>query len=259
MMENLLWRLGFLLLAAVFVWILHRYVGEYPPALHRETPSKNIPLALLLWGVALIFPVLMMFWITPWLDQAIPERIFNQLVQVPIRSIPFLILPIVLVTWPRGWSAKDVGLSKVIHSREAAIFAVMFGLGSGGIAYLTGRSNISIQALSLSELLILFYNNAFLEEFYHRGVIQTLLEQSWGQRTAVLGGGILFGLIHVALDVSALGEIGGILAVLSALMVQTLAGWLFSILYLKTRNLWPGIVCHYLANWLPSILLAVFG
>ena len=72
----------------------------------------------------------------------------------------------------------------------------------------------------------------------------------------------MFGLTHVALDVSvsALGETGGILAVLSALMVQTLAGWLFGILYyLKTRNLWPGIVCYYLANWLSSLLLAVFG
>jgi len=38
-------------------------------------------------------------------------------------------------------------------------------------------------------------------------------------------GGILFGLTHVALDLSALEETGGIQAVLSTLMVQTLTGW----------------------------------
>jgi hypothetical protein len=28
---------------------------------------------------------------------------------------------------------------------------------------------------------------------------------------------------------------------------------------MRTRNLWPGILCHYLANWLPLILVVQFG
>ncbi len=67
------------------------------------------------------------------------------------------------------------------------------------------------------------------------------------------------GLTHVVFDVSALVETGGIVAVLSALLLQTMAGWLFGITYMKTRSLWPGITCHYLANWLPSILVAIAG
>ena len=113
--------------------------------------------------------------------------------------------------------------------------------------------------LSLGELLILFYNNAFLEEFYHRGIIQSLLERSIGQGKAILWGGILFGLTHLAFDVSMLMQKNGILVVFLALLMQTLAGWLFGIIYMKTRSLWPGMVCHYLANWLPSILVFFRG
>jgi membrane protease YdiL (CAAX protease family) len=135
----------------------------------------------------------------------------------------------------------------------------VFGLVSGCVAYFTGQSNISIQVLPLGALLVLFYNNAFLEEFYHRGVIQTLLERALGQPKAIFWGGILFGLTHIALDMSALLQTGGVIAVFLALMLQTMAGWMFGIIYMKTRSLWPGILCHYLANWLPSILVALVG
>jgi membrane protease YdiL (CAAX protease family) len=57
--------------------------------------------------------------------------------------------------------------------------------------------------------------------------------------------------------VSALLETGGIGVVFAALLLQTMAGWMFGIIDMKTRSLWPGILCHYLANWLPSILVAL--
>mgnify|MGYP001040952237 CR=1 FL=1 len=46
------------------------------------------------------------------------------------------------------------------------------------MAYFTGQVNISIQVLPLGALLILFYNNAFLEEFYQRfeGLCNVLLD-----------------------------------------------------------------------------------
>jgi len=75
---------------------------------------------------------------------------------------------------------------------------------------------------------------------------------------AILVGGILFGLTHVVFDISVLLE-SGIIYVFVAVLLQTLAGWLFGIIYMKTRTLWPGIVCHYLANWLPSILITALG
>jgi membrane protease YdiL (CAAX protease family) len=259
-MADLLWRFGFILAVGSLIWLLHRHVGVYPAAIpYTENPARDIRITLLLWGIAMIFPILMMFWISPLLDRTVPDRTLNQLIQVPIRSMPYLLLPLFLIIKKQRWSLTDLGLSRRNKSWSVTIFAILVGLGSGAIAYFTGRANISIQVLGWGELLLLVYNNSFLEEFYHRGLIQSLLERVGGQRMAIVWGGILFGLTHVVFDVSALKETGGVLAVLSAILLQTMAGWLFGIIYMKTRNLWPGIACHYLANWLPSILVGLAG
>ncbi len=130
-MVDLLWRFGFIVVVGSLVWILHRYIGIYPIGLPRsEQPSKDVRAALWLWGVAVVFPILMMVWVTPLLDQAVTNRSLNQLVQVPLRSIPYLLLPLFIVTRPRGWSASDLGLSLKTKSWEATVFAIAVGLGS---------------------------------------------------------------------------------------------------------------------------------
>jgi membrane protease YdiL (CAAX protease family) len=80
------------------------------------------------------------------------------------------------------------------------------------------------------------------------------LERALGQGRAVVWGGILFGLTHVAFDISRLMASEGGLAVCLAVLLQTMAGWFFGIIYVKTRSLWPGIACHYSVNWLSAIL-----
>jgi membrane protease YdiL (CAAX protease family) len=259
-MSDLLWRFGMLVIMGLFLWILHCYIGAYLAALPcSRRPSVNIRAALTLAGIAVGLSALKVLWISPWLERAVSDPSLRELVQVPLWSIPYLLLPVFLVARKMGWGAAELGLASRNQSPDATIFAVVFGLASGCVAYFTGQSNISIQVLPLGALLVLFYNNAFLEEFYHRGVIQSLLERALGQPKAILWGGILFGLTHVALDVFALLETQGLIAVTSALLLQTMAGWMFGIIFMKTRSLWPGIACHYLANWLPSILIVFLG
>jgi membrane protease YdiL (CAAX protease family) len=259
-MSDLLWRFGMLVVVGLFLWILHRYIGIYPAALPRsDPPAMPTRAALSLAGISLSISVLKVLWISPWIERAIRDLSLRELAQAPLWSIPYLLLPVFLVARKMGWGAVDLGLTSRNQSPDATIFAVVFGLVSGCAAYFTGQSNISIQVLPLGALLVLFYNNAFLEEFYHRGVIQSLLERALGQPKAIFWGGILFGLTHIALDMSALLQTGGVIAVFSALMLQTMAGWMFGIIYMKTRSLWPGIACHYLANWLPSILIVFLG
>lgn len=108
-------------------------------------------------------------------------------------------------------------------------------------------------------LVPLVFTNSFSEEFYHRGVIQSLLERALGQKGAIWLGGLLFGLTHIVFDITRLMATQGMLSVLSALVLQTMAGWLFGIIYMKTRTLWPGMVFHYLVNWLRSILVGLAG
>lgn len=256
----MLWRCGFIVVVGAFLWILHRFIGSYPAVLPKsEQRSKNIMAALLLGGMAILFPLLMMDWGSPWLDRMFLDWVPNLVAQAIFGTMIYLLLPVLLVTRFFRWAAPDFGLSIKNRSSDVTIFAVAFGVGSGCIAYFTGQSNISIQTLPLEELLLLIYSNAFLEEFFHRGTIQSLLERAVGQANAIVWGGVLFGLTHVGLDVAALGVTGSTVVVISALMLQTIAGWMFGIIYMKTRSLWPGTACHYLANWLPSILVLAVG
>ena len=106
---------------------------------------------------------------------------------------------------------------------------------------------------------MLLYNNAFVEEFFHRGIILAKFERAIGQGRAVFWGGILFGLTHAIFDLTVLIKSEGLIAVFLAMLMQTIAGWILGIIYIKNRSLWPGMACHYLGNWLPSILIRIFG
>jgi membrane protease YdiL (CAAX protease family) len=257
---EILWRLAYCAALSVLVWLLHSRVGSYPAALARsDQPRRDFYMALSLWGVGVIVPIGMIFLVEPLFERLSFSQATASLATAVIRTAPYLLLPLFLVIRPHRWRRSDVGFTWKTHSPDVAIFAVAVGLASGALAYLTGLANIGIQALGWLELGLLVYSNAFLEEFYFRGVIQSLLERAAGQPRAIWGGGILFGLTHVVFDIQALLASGGALAVLFAVLLQTLAGWLFGIIFMKTRSLWPGMACHYLGNWLPSILAGLSG
>lgn len=196
--------------------------------------------------------------ISPRLSQVVPDRTLRELVHVPLLSVPYIALPLFVVLKLNRWTTKDLGLAWKSQSRSVTAFAVVFGLVSGVVAFVTDQAVIGIEPLPVGVLLLLLYNNDFIKEFYHRGVIQSKLERAVGQSKAVLWGGILFGLTHVVFDISMLMETGA-LFVFFAVLLQTMAGWLWGVVYMKTRSLWPGMACHYLGNWLPSILAGLLG
>lgn len=257
---DLFWRALFAVAVGGLIWLAHSGIGSYPEPLPRSArPRREMGQALLLWVVALLTPILMPAVVFPWLSRAVPNRTAELLLEAALLSLPLLALPAFLTLKADGWPARDLGLTWRTRSSSVALYAVCVGLGSGGIAYATGQSNISIEVLPAAELILLVYSNAFLEELAYRGAIQSLLERAAGQKAAIWLGGILFGLAHVAFDLRMLLESGGAAIVFFAVLLQTMAGWLFGIIYMKTRTLWPGIACHYLANWLPSILVAILG
>jgi hypothetical protein len=109
-------------------------------------------------------------------------------------------------------------------------------------------------------LLIALYQNIFLEEFFFRGVIQSKFERAWGQNKAWILGGVIFGLIHIINDYFLpliLGEVFGTVIIVGslALVMQILNGWFLGILYMKTRNLIPCIIVHFISNYLTAILV----
>jgi len=251
-----LWsKVAFSLGTGAILWVLHRWIGKYPPPLPESRDrGRELREVLLLWLVAVAVPVLRIYVIAPWLERALSDRTLRELVNVPLLSLPYLALPLYVCVRQHRWTAKDLGLVWRVRSRSVAVFAVAFGVLSGSVPILTGQAVMGFDPLPAGEFLLLVYTNSFLEEFYHRGVIQSKLERALGQGRAVLWGGVLFGLTHVAFDVSRLMATQGLVAVLLTVLLQSMAGWFFGIVYMKTRSLWPGIACHYSVNWLSAIL-----
>jgi len=257
---ELFWRVTYCVAIGLIVYLLHRVVGRYPqPLPTAENPKREIVHALLLWSVAVTFPILMIYVISPWLDQVVADATLRELFRTPILSLPYVVLPLFIVSRLNKWTAQDIGLTWKTRSISVAAFAVIFGLVTGSVAFIANQAVVGMEPLPAGVLLLLLYNNSFVEEFYHRGVIQSKLERAMGQRKAILLGGTLFGVTHVVFDIYTLMGSGGALVVLLTVLTQTMAGWLLGIIYMKTRSLWPGILCHYLGNWLPSILTGLLG
>lgn len=203
--------------------------------------------------------IMMVLVLPVWLDPDQDNRTVFELIRLPFLTVIYLVIPLVIMFRVNHWEIRDLGFRWNVESLDVAIFALVFGIISGSTAYFTRQANIGIDILPWGALILLLFNNAFLEEFYYRGVIQNLLERATGQAIAIIVGGILFGLTHVLFDVSVLFQTQGLLAVVLSVALQIMAGWVFGIIYMKTRSLWPGITCHYMANWLPSILTSIFG
>jgi membrane protease YdiL (CAAX protease family) len=255
-MMDLLWSVIYTITIGLLVWLLHSKIGEYPAPLPRsKKPIREIFQVSFLWGLAFMTSTLMAVWITPTLDNLKFDRTLRELLIAPLFAVIYIAIPLFVVIHFNGWTVKDLGITLKSQSRSVAIFAVTLGFVTGSIAFINNQAVIGIDLLPWGSLVLLIFTNSFTEEFYHRGIIQSLLERAAGQRNALLWGGILFGLTHVVFDITRLMETKGVIAILFALLLQTMAGWLFGIMYMKTRTLWPGIVFQYLLNWLPSILM----
>jgi membrane protease YdiL (CAAX protease family) len=257
---ELFWRVTYCVGLGLVVYLLHRAVGSYPEQLpSADNPRRETLQALLLWGIAVVFPISMTYIVSPWLSEVVADATLRELCRTLLLSLPYVALPLFIVLRINRWTAKDIGFTWRVQSGSVATFAVIFGLVTGGIAFITSQAVVSMEPLPVGVLLLLLYSNSFIEEFYHRGVVQSKLERAVGQKKAILLGGVLFGLTHVVFDVSSLLESEGALVVFLTVLTQTIAGWLLGIIYMKTRSLWPGILCHYLGNWLPSILTGLLG
>lgn len=256
---DILWRLALCAGLGGLAWWLHEAGGANPEPLPKsKCPRREVIEALLLWAIVALTSTWMTIYFIPWLAESTKDEVLQELIRLPVIAIVYIAIPLVIVRLRDRWTSSELGLTLKVHSPTVAWYAIGIGLFIGGIAYATGKGNLSIEPIRWEVLLLLVFTNSFVEEFFHRGVILGKLERLAGQRQAILWGGILFGLTHVAYDLSVLLTSQGVIAVVFALLAQMLAGWILGIIYIKTRSLWPGIVCHYLGNWLPSILIGIF-
>lgn len=254
------WEFLYLAIFAGLVWLLDRDIDPYPPPLTPSPrPRHEITVVIVLWGMAMGVNALRMLAINPYLTATAVHPTVREMIYLPLVTLFFLVIPLYISLKMDRYSLPDLGLRWQSRSTKMVIFALVFGAISGTVAFWTGQTVVGVLAPSAGALLLLIYNNAFVEEFFYRCVIQNRLERVTNQRLAILIAALLFAATHILLDIQMRGVAGegGWSGVLYTLMMQTLGGCLLGLIFIKTRTLWPGVVCHYLINWLPSILSLV--
>ncbi len=162
-----------------------------------------------------------------------------------------------------GLDREDIGAKKVSKNALfwcAAIFGSVFMLS--GIAYLAvpdifmdERYNQSLASTILSMFVMLPLTTVLLEEFAFRGLLLGYLLKSDSRARALLVSSTLFGLWHITssfyIDIDSFLFIQNppqVIVSLVIVLVTGAAGWVFSILRLKTHSILVPIVAHWSFN-----------
>lgn len=234
----------------VIFFVLHRWIGKYPTPLPlSKDRRRGILETIALWVFSVVVTTMFLLSRTPE-EMAAPSNELWGLMSL-VASVPYIVVPLLFVLLVNKWTAKDLGFS-MPSARSVTIFAIAVFAFIGIIPIFLG-----IEALPVSHLLFSLYVTAFLEEFFFRVIIQGKLERALGQNKAWFYSGILFGLAHVVTNSFVRGlDIGpGIFM----LVGQIITGWIFGIIYMKTRSLLPSFVAHYVTDFrLGSIIARLF-
>lgn len=235
------------------IFLLLRFVvGKYPAQLpESKDRRREILESIGLWAAVSIALTLAVF--------IIPENeLNNPTPQVVLKTnlllSPFWVLiPLFVVVKINKWGMEDLGFTKP-RSRSVTIFAIAIMVLLGLLQFIDPGFRPMPSWLVMMSL----YQPAFTEEFLFRGVIQGKLERALGQNKAWFYSGIMFGLMHASVNFFGQqwylhGE--SILNAVVLLLVQTIAGWSFGIMYMKSRSLLPSAIAHFLTDGrLASIL-----
>jgi len=241
------------LLPLAIVLVMHLWVGNYPkPFPKSPNKRREIIEVIAFYLFAMTVSSIYIFLLTA--DQLSDPTAAVQLGHIGFAVIPFLVVPLAYVVLRQKWSRVELGLVRP-RSKPMVIFTLaLFGLA--GVLPLIGGAP---EPLSWTFIAIAVYQPAFIEEFFFRVIIQGKLERALGQNKAWFYSGILFGLMHVPVDFFGpqFYAHGSDYVNSSVLLVtQIIFGWIFGIIYSKTRSILPSMAAHFMADLrLESIIM----
>ena len=129
----------------------------------------------------------------------------------------------------------DYGFRRPENLRAIAWALPVFALPV--VVWLTTPPTLSTSAMPAFALLTVAVG--FNEEIWFRGLVPAALRRL-GQRTAILGAAVLFGVLHLANAAAIQDPLYLALQVVLAFLV----GWVFGEIVALTGSLWPGIAWH---------------
>ena len=117
-----------------------------------------------------------------------------------------------------------------------------------------------MSALAYQTLLRIPLGTALFEELAFRGVLHGVWSRAAGERRAIIGGSVAFGLWHVTQTVELLGGSGLFptsvllgLGVLGGVMAASVGGLFFSFVRLRTGSVYAPFLTHWLINAVGAI------
>ena len=234
-------------------WVLlsHGKIGEYPePQRYPNNPRRE-------WFEVLIIFILNLGSIS----YLIYSRYLNDYYYPSIRLLGFPItlhlflvftLPVIIELLLHRRSLSDLGFRLPLDWKPASAL-ILFALVMGWIA----SHYDDPDPLGAKTLLWYLVTPSLSEEWLYRSVLQTKLERLISIEQSWIISGIFFGLSHIPTDffgplwVASDMERG---TAFLRLFSQITYGWLFGVLYSKSKSIFPGVFAHYLSDFLPYFL-----
>lgn len=256
---------AFGMLLPLFAWGLTRGARPAPPAVRRpgfETALILLYLLLFAFGV-------LGFGFT-WLRDAFPEARGHTVAVSVVKLLTMVALPALLLRFT-GYRRKDLlswdfrwrehGLPLLGMGAALLIFQALFGQGLKTLAALHAGSGTLALAAPLG-FLWLALDTGLTEEFLFRVVIQTRLSAWLRSETAgIVVMALLFGLAHapgyyLRNAFAAEGSHAApslLMCVGYAVVVTSTTGFLFGVLWARTRSLVLVATLHALTDLLPNL------
>lgn len=233
---------------------MHFWLGRYPePYPKSKNNRREIAGVLGLWVLVFVAMIAFMVSVPPDAFKGMPSNSLL-LSNIAYMIFPLVIVPFFYVVYVQKWNRFDLGIS-MPRAWPMVVFATLLFALAGLLPFLFGQTT----GFAWTFLAFSVYQPAFTEEFFFRVILQGKLERALGQNKAWFYSGILFGLIHVPADFFgpqwySHGE--SLLAAFLMLFSQITAGWIFGLIYSKTRSIFPGMLAHFMTDGrLSSVVL----
>ncbi|MBY9014697.1 MAG: CPBP family intramembrane metalloprotease [Candidatus Lokiarchaeota archaeon] len=237
------------ILLILILILLAKFIGTYPtPFPHSENPATEKKEVIILCFLMLIYLSFFIYLLSPYFISMFGD---SYIIGVIFGTFINFLIPFIYVVYKNKWTSRDLGLNSKVRSWSVGIISISSYLLLGFYSFFRSEP-IELYWYSL---LLLLYSNAFLEEFLFRGIVQSKLERSVGQKRAIIYQGVLFMLIHIPANLIRFTIDGNLVRFFWSFGFQLLHGVIYGLVFLKTRSLWPAVICHYLTNWAGATIL----